>query len=185
MKTVILPVVCLIVTFCQSIPSIARQMTIQPFSQEKLLENAHQRENMNGTYLFTFINRDDSLSSIKVKKPLVYGIIGSYSMGLMGALIASGFDRKCSGSRDVFSVCGTNERTDRIGYMVGSTIGTFISYWYQTREFHESTLVPNIVGSLAGAAIGFYLSKETNGFVGMLCPPIATYVSLTIFSREF
>ena len=139
-------------------------------------------------YSYSFESRNESSASQKPIKYLTHGLIGAASFGFLGVLIASGTNRTCAGSSDVFRVCGPSAQSVRLGFAIGTTTGSIFSYWVQTKKFKKKkgVLLPIVLGSIAGGVAGYFLDKEASiGPLAIIFPPGTAFLSLTIFSPEF
>ena len=118
------------------------------------------------------------------EKYLRNGILSAYGMGILGALIVFN-SATCTAHDDNSPTCIKEKQIDRIGFMAGSTIGSIWSLYKQTNESGTRTFVPIFLGSIVGGIGGYYLSKEINGLIAMLLPPVSAFASLKLIKYEF
>lgn len=108
------------------------------------------------------------------------GLIGSLTVGLLGALIGAQLQTECAGSSDVLLLCQGTERYVHEGAAIGATLGSSISllHYQRKRKVHHKNL-KIALGSAAGGLAGFLLSKKTYALSSLLLPPLGTTIALS------
>ena len=200
MKISILAAAFLVAALAQPGYLAARQTPASQFSREMLTKTPILN---NEFYLISPVGRTLSAdgsyyfkadpvlmlrSGSTKKEPAKYlrnAILVTYGAGFLGAVVAAKTTAQCDKNDVIGTPCSASEENDRIGSMAGGTVGSIWSFYKQTNESGTRTFVPILLGSIVGGIGGYYLSKEINGLIAMLLPPVSAFASLKLIKYEF
>ena len=112
-------------------------------------------------------------------KIFLRALIGSVSLGAMGALIGLNINTECAGSSDVFQICSGDGYYARLGATIGGVSGSILGYLARRKNIQQKAPVLKIVlGSIAGGVVGYYLADKTFGMSTLIFPPIGANILL-------
>jgi hypothetical protein len=120
-------------------------------------------------------------SDASIGKTCLQGLVGSVTVGLFGALLATQLDTECGGSSDVLVVCSGTDKYTHVGAAVGGTVGCSLSLLHSTRKSkmkHKNLRI--VLGAGIGGVAGFIISKRTYGISSILLPPLTATIALSL-----
>ncbi len=111
---------------------------------------------------------------------LVNGMLGALGLGLLGVMMGGSVDSKCSGSSDVFVICGNSENALK-GATLGASLGGIIGvYATGSSDRVKGSFWATVAGGVAGGAAGYFLAKQTSGLSLMLLPAIGATIGFQL-----